>query len=121
MIRAATPLDVTAATSRSLSGGDARGPHAYRQGVHERDLLTTPDPGPIFEASAPHDEPMLVHFGAHGQHDVEMPWCALAYYTAATFPRCPERTVVLRKLLESMDALRRVDAWQRVAATREGG
>lgn len=31
-------------------------------------------------------------------------YCHLAYFTVRTVPRCPERTVALRKLLEGKDA-----------------
>lgn len=53
-------------------------------------------------------EPILQYF-AH-EHlppklgDVSKPFCELAYRIVDTLPRCPERTVALRKLLESKDA-----------------
>ena len=53
-------------------------------------------------------EPMLKFF----QYDhlplslqaTSRPWCELARLVVDTLPRCPERTVALRKLLEGKDA-----------------
>lgn len=39
------------------------------------------------------------------------PFCELAKYLVATLPRCPERTVALRKLLEAKDAAVRSVLW----------
>lgn len=54
------------------------------------------------------DEPILQFFGfAHlpeRLQAVSKPYCHMAYSLVATLPRNPERTVALRKLLESKDA-----------------
>lgn len=43
------------------------------------------------------------HLPEHLQ-EISRPFCALADHIVATLPRNPERTVALRKLLESKDA-----------------
>lgn len=53
-------------------------------------------------------EPMLqffqyAHLPEHLQA-ISRPYCELAATIAATYPRNPERTVTLRKLLEAKDA-----------------
>jgi len=54
------------------------------------------------------EEPILqffayTHLPSH-LADVSRPFCELAEQLVATLPRNPERTVALRKLLESKDA-----------------
>lgn len=54
------------------------------------------------------EEPLLEFFQhAHLPQilaEVSKAWCELAYHAVRTLPRTPERTVALRKLLESKDA-----------------
>lgn len=45
----------------------------------------------------------FAHLPAHLQ-EVSKPFCDLAWHIVETLPRNPERTVALRKLLESKDA-----------------
>ena len=45
----------------------------------------------------------FAHLPPHLQ-EVSKPFCSLAEYIVAKLPRNPERTVALRKLLESKDA-----------------
>lgn len=53
-------------------------------------------------------EQILRYFGyvhlPHPLRDVSRPFAELADQLVATLPRCAERTVALRKLLESKDA-----------------
>ncbi len=51
----------------------------------------------------------ILQFFAYGHlppalQGVSRPFCEMAEHIAANFPRNPERTVALRKLLESKDA-----------------
>lgn len=43
--------------------------------------------------------------------EVSKPYADLARVTVETLPRCPERTVALRKLLEAKDAAVRTAVW----------
>lgn len=53
------------------------------------------------------------HLPAHLQ-EISRPWCELAEHIHEALPRCAERSVALRKLLEGKDAA------VRAALTKEG-
>ena len=63
----------------------------------------------------PYEEPILEFFGYGHLPDhlrrVSVPFCELAEDSVATLPRCAERTVALRKLLEGKDAAVRAMGW----------
>jgi hypothetical protein len=64
-------------------------------------------------ATAGSDEPIMKFFSfLHLSPDmqaVSKPFCELAMHVVSTLPRCAERTVALRKLLEGKDCA--VRAW----------
>jgi hypothetical protein len=68
-------------------------------------------------------DPMLQFFTyAHlppKLQDVSKPYCELAAQIAATYPRNPERTVCLRKLLETKDAAVRTFLYLEVTHEQE--
>lgn len=74
---------------------------------HRMELQASTEPTSEIRVAFVPDEPMLRWFGYEHLHptlrEVSKPFCDLAWHIANNLPRNPERTVALRKLLESKD------------------
>ena len=74
-------------------------------------------PAPVQQESYPKLGDDLIQFFAYQhlpQHlqMVSMPFASLAEVVVSSLPRCAERTVCLRKLLEAKDAAVRTKLWK---------